>query len=51
MYQLLRYSRTHNEADYQKFKEFMKVPSGDHESLVELGKPNPNMDIARQEFY
>lgn len=50
MYQLLRYSRTHNETDYQKFKEFMKVSAGDHKSLVELGKPNPNMDIARQGF-
>jgi PAS domain S-box-containing protein len=50
MYQLLRYSRTHDEADYQKFKEFMKVPGGDHKSLVELGKPNPNMDTARQGF-
>jgi len=50
MYQLLRYSRTHNEADYQKFKEFMKVSAGDHNSLVELGKPKPNMEIARQGF-
>lgn len=50
MYQLLRYSRSHDEADYQKFKEFMKVPAGDHKSLVELGKPIPNMDTARQGF-
>jgi PAS domain S-box-containing protein len=50
MYQLLRYSRTHDETDYRKFKEFMKVPGGDHKSLVELGKPNPNMDTARQGF-
>jgi PAS domain S-box-containing protein len=50
MYQLLRYSRTHDEADYQKFKEFMKVSAGDHKSLVELGKPKPDMDIARQGF-
>ncbi|MCS3796779.1 PAS domain S-box protein [Niastella sp. OAS944] len=50
MYQLLRYSRTHNEADYQEFKVFMKVSAGDHKSLVELGKPNPNMEIARQGF-
>jgi PAS domain S-box-containing protein len=50
MYQLLRYSRTHNEADYQKFKEFMKVPRGDHKTLVELAKKNPDMNIARQGF-
>src|SRR5689334_17018534 len=50
MYQLLRYSRTHDEADYQKFKEFMKVSGGDHKTLVELNKPNPDMEIARQGF-
>ncbi|WP_205508694.1 sensor histidine kinase [Longitalea arenae] len=50
MYQLLRYSRTHDEADYEKFKEFMKVPRGDHKTLVELSKKNPNMDTARQGF-
>src|ERR1044072_2560224 len=40
MYQLLKYSRSHNETDYQKFKEFMMVPLGDHKTLVELSKPN-----------
>ena len=50
MYQLLRYSRTHDEADYQKFKEFMKVSGGDHKTLIELNKPNPDMEIARQGF-
>ena len=50
MYQLLRYSRTHNETDYDKFKEFMKVPGGDHKTLVELAKENPDMNIARQGF-
>ncbi len=50
MYQLLRYSRTHDEADYEKFKEFMKVSGGDHKTLVELNKPNPDMEVARQGF-
>jgi PAS domain S-box-containing protein len=50
MYQLLRYSRTHNEADYQKFKEFMIVSGGDHKTLVELNKKNPDMKIARDGF-
>jgi PAS domain S-box-containing protein len=50
MYQLLKYSRSHDEADYLKFKEFMKVPLGDHKTLVELSKPNPDMKIARQGF-
>src|SRR6266540_3037457 len=50
MYQLLKYSRSHSEADYEKFKEFMKVPRGDHKTLVELSKKNPDMNIARQGF-
>jgi PAS domain S-box-containing protein len=50
MYQLLKYSRSHSEADYEKFKEFMKVPRGDHKTLSELGKKNPDMNIARQGF-
>jgi PAS domain S-box-containing protein len=50
MYQLLKYSRSHDEFDYQKFKEFMNVPQGDHKTLVELSKKNPDMNIARQGF-
>jgi signal transduction histidine kinase len=50
MYQLLKYSRTHDEADYQKFNEFMNVPRGDHQTLVELSKPHPDMKIAREGF-
>jgi PAS domain S-box-containing protein len=50
MYHLLQYSRRHDEADYRKFNEFMRVPRGDHKTLVELDKPNPNMDTARQAF-
>lgn len=50
MYQLLKYGRSHDEADYLQFKEFMKVPRGDHNTLVELGKPHPDMNVARQGF-
>jgi PAS domain S-box-containing protein len=50
MYHLLRYSRSYDEVDYQKFKEFMKVPGGDHKTLVELAKKKPDMNIARQGF-
>jgi two-component system, sensor histidine kinase len=50
MYQLLKYSRSHNEADYDKFQEFMNVPRGDHKTLVELSKKNFDMNIARQGF-
>jgi two-component system, sensor histidine kinase len=50
MYQLLQYGRTHNDDDYQKFKEFMRVPLGDHKTLVELSKKDPDMEVARQGF-
>lgn len=50
MYQLLKYSRSHNEADFQKFIYFMNVPRGDHKTLVELNKKNPDMKIAREGF-
>lgn len=50
MGQLIKYARTHNEADYRQFTEFMKVPLGDHKTLVELNKQNPNMELARQGF-
>lgn len=50
MYQLLRYGRTHNNEDFEKFRDYMKVPLGDHKSLVELNKQNPDMEIARQGF-
>src|SRR5882757_1555472 len=45
MGQLIKYARTHNEADYQQFQEFMKVPLGDHKTLVELDKKHPDMEI------
>jgi signal transduction histidine kinase len=50
MYHLLQYSRSHDQADYQKFKDFMKVPDGDHKTLMELSKKDPDMNIARQGF-
>lgn len=50
MYQLQKYSRTHNEADYQEFLSFMKVPVGDHKALAEMNKPDPDMEITRQGF-
>lgn len=50
MYHLLKYSRTHDEADYQKFKDFMKVPRGDHKTLMELSKPHPDMKVAYEGF-
>ncbi|MES2395975.1 MAG: ATP-binding protein [Bacteroidota bacterium] len=50
VYYLQKYSRTFNEKDYAKFQEFMKVPLGDHKTLMELNKKNPNLEIAKQGF-
>jgi len=47
---LHRYARTGKEADYQQFSEFMKVPLGDHKTRLELVKPHPDMNIAREGF-
>lgn len=48
MYKLQQYSRSRNEADYLEFKEYMKVPLGDHKALVELSKEEPDMKITRE---
>ncbi len=50
MGQLIKYARTHNEADYRQFLEFMKVPKGDHKTLAELNKKQPDLEAAKQGF-
>jgi signal transduction histidine kinase len=50
VYQLRKYSRTGNEADYNAFQKFMAVPLGDHKTRLELLKPDPDMNVARQGF-
>jgi signal transduction histidine kinase len=51
LYQLLKYARTHDEADYEKYKGFMKVNQGDHKARMELSQvTNANLDIVRQGF-
>ncbi|NML21573.1 HAMP domain-containing protein [Pseudoflavitalea sp. G-6-1-2] len=39
MYTLINYARTKDETEFAKFKQFLRVPLGDHAALVELGKP------------
>ena len=34
LYQLLKYARTRNEADYEEFRGFMKVNQGDHKARM-----------------
>jgi signal transduction histidine kinase len=52
LYQLLKYARTHNEADYQEFRGFMKVNQGDHRARMEMSKGSGRADLeaARQGF-
>lgn len=50
LYQLLKYARTHDEADYIKFESFMKVNMGDHKARIELSRPDPDLAIAREGF-
>jgi signal transduction histidine kinase len=50
MYQLLKYSRTRNENDYEKFISFMQVSAGDHAALVELAQPKPDLSLAKKGF-
>ncbi|MCX2453020.1 response regulator [Pedobacter sp. PLR] len=50
VYSLFLYANSHKEADYQAFKQFLKVPLGDNKARIELQKPNPDLDIAREGF-
>jgi len=50
IYQLMRYGITHDEADYLKFLDFMKVSAGDHKARLELSKEKPDWKVARQAF-
>ena len=50
VYNLQKYSRTFDERDYLKYKEFMKVSAGDRKTLLEFTKNDPDMKIARDGF-
>ncbi|MDB5225833.1 MAG: hypothetical protein JWN78_26, partial [Bacteroidota bacterium] len=49
-YNLRKYYRTGDEADYLAFQKFMSVPLGDHKSRLELLKPDFDINVARQGF-
>lgn len=44
MYHLARYGKTHSDADYFKFRDYMKVPAGDRKALVEMSKGESRND-------
>lgn len=47
---LVRYSYSHNSADYQSYLNFIKVPLGDKQARLELNKSHPDMTIVKQGF-
>jgi len=47
---LRKYARYHDESDYTAFKEFMKVPQGDHAARLELMKEHPDFNLAKAGF-
>ncbi len=44
------YAISRNEDDYQAYLRFIQVPLGDLKSRLEMQKPNPNLDVAREGF-
>jgi signal transduction histidine kinase/ActR/RegA family two-component response regulator len=50
VYSLFIYSHSHKEKDYDAFCEYLKVPSGDNKTRLELQKPDPDLRIAREGF-
>ena len=50
IYNLQKYSRTYSEKDYINYQKFLKVPLGDHKTLLELAKKNPTLENARKGF-
>lgn len=50
VYNLVIYAHSHNEKDYQAFRDFLKVPLGDNEARIELNKAKPDLEKARQGF-
>ncbi len=50
VYDLLRYSISHADADYQNYRQALLVPLGDRQARLELQKPVPDMAIVRRGF-
>ncbi|GAA3975067.1 response regulator [Mucilaginibacter dorajii] len=47
---LSQYAHSHNVADYEAFKHYLKVPLGDRNARLALLLPPPDMEKARQGF-
>lgn len=51
VYHLGKYYRIHDEDDYVAFKNFMKVPLGDHKARLELIKRNQTSILQDRVFW
>src|SRR5258708_36866353 len=47
VYDLLRYSISHSDGDYQNYRLALLVPLGDREARLELEKPVPDLGVVR----
>jgi diguanylate cyclase (GGDEF)-like protein/PAS domain S-box-containing protein len=47
---LEQYAISGDEVDYQSYRQFIRVPLGDYAARIELQKPRPDPDIAREGF-
>lgn len=47
---LVRYARTRSEGDYRKSQQALAIILGDRKARIELEKPNPDFEVARQGF-
>jgi PAS domain S-box-containing protein len=50
VFHLIRYARTHDEAERQAYLEAIAIPLGDAVARIELEKPNPDLDVAYAGF-
>ena len=50
VHDLLRYSTSHSDADYENYRQALLVPLGDKQARLELEKPVPDMRIVRNGF-
>jgi len=50
VYDLMQYSISHSDADYQNYRQALLVPLGDKLARLELEKPVPDMSVVRRGF-
>lgn len=50
VYQLARYARSRDEADFRRYREAIAITLGSRQARIELEKPDPDPDIVRRSF-